>query len=269
MKSNEFLLAKCREMRLRLLQLTYSVGRSGAHIGGALSTVEALIILYHNFMNISVQNCQIPTRDRFILSKGHSAMALYCILEQIGLMPKEEVDQFEINGSPYYAHASRNLARGIEFSGGSLSLGLSYAIGVAVSCKKNNYNNHIYCMVGDGECDEGLVWEALMSAANFKLDNLTVIVDNNGFQSDGIKTDIMNHYSLSEKFKAFGFNVNEVDGHNLDALNQAFTNKSEHLPNVIISNTLKGKGVSFMAGNGIWHHGSLDSNQYQLAISEQ
>ena len=269
MKSKENLVELSRKLRLRLLDLTYSVGKNGAHIGGALSTVETLVTLFHDFLKFDINDPTNISRDRFILSKGHSAMALFAILEQVGFISKEELDQFEVNGSPFYAHASRKIEKGIEFSGGSLSLGISYAVGVALNCKQQKLDNHIYVMVGDGECDEGLVWEALMSAANFHLTNLTVIVDANGFQSDGNKLEIMNHFSLAAKFDSFGFNVHNLDGHNLDELRVAFSDKSTEKPNAIIANTKKGKGVSFMECNGIWHHGSLNNDQYNLAISEQ
>jgi transketolase len=258
-----------QNIRLRLLELTYGVGRSGAHIGGGLSVVELLTTLYGSILNFDKSNPNDINRDRFILSKGHSAIALYSVLEQVGFMSKEEVDQFEVNGSPYYAHASRNLSKGIEFSGGSLSLGLSFAVGVALSCKKDNLNNHIYVLVGDGECDEGLVWESLMSASHFNLANLTVIVDFNGCQSDGHTKEIMNKSTLGEKFKSFGFNVKEIDGHNLDLIYNAFVSRDHSKPNAIIAHTVKGKGVSFMENNPSWHHGYLSLEQYEQAKLEQ
>jgi transketolase len=183
-------------------------------------------------------------------------------------MSKEEVDSFEVNGSPYYAHASRNIQKGIEFSGGSLSLGLSFGVGVALACKKNSINNHIYVLVGDGECDEGLMWESLMSARNFELSNLTVIVDCNGIQSDGFKKDVMNQFSLTDKFSAFGFNTLEINGHDHDAILDAFNNKDLYRPNAIIAKTIKGKGISFMENDVLWHHGILSQVQFEKAIEE-
>lgn len=257
------------KMRLRILELAYGVGKSGAHVGGGLSAVEIMTVLYGSILKYDIADPLKPDRDRFILSKGHSAIALYSILEQVGFLKKEEVDQFEINGSPYYAHASRNVSKGIEFSGGSLSLGLSYAVGVALACKMNEYSNHIYVLVGDGECDEGLVWEALMSASHFKLTNLTVIVDFNGLQSDGFSLEIMNKSKLADKFQSFGFCVKEIDGHNLNLLYDSLLSRDPSMPNAIIAYTIKGKGVSFMENNVIWHHNSLSPEQYQIAISEQ
>jgi len=257
------------KLRLRILELTYGVGKNGAHVGGGLSTVEILAALYGSVLKYDVKNPLDKNRDRFILSKGHSAIALFSVLEQAGFLTKAELDQFEVNGSPYYAHASRNVLKGIEFSGGSLSLGLSFAVGVAMSCKKDGLSNHIYVLMGDGECDEGLVWESLMSASHFSLTNLTVIVDCNGLQSDGYTLDVMNQSSLADKFKSFGFNTKDIDGHNLDLIVDSLESKDSYRPNAIIAHTIKGKGVSFMENNAKWHHGSLSLNEYELAVSEQ
>jgi len=269
MEKYDYLKEMSHELRLRILELTYGVKKSGAHVGGGLSCVEILASLYGSILKYDVNNPLDKNRDRFILSKGHSAIALFSALEQVGFLNKEELDQFETNGSPYYAHASRNLLKGIEFSGGSLSLGLSFAVGVALSCKKDCLKNHVYVLLGDGECDEGLVWESLMSASHFNLTNLTVIVDCNGLQSDGYTQDIMNHSSLAEKFKSFGFNTKEIDGHDLNILCESLVSKDLKRPNAIIAHTLKGKGVSFMENNKKWHHGSLSLNEYEIAVSEQ
>lgn len=258
-----------QKLRLRILELTFGVNKSGAHVGGGLSCVEILATLYGSILKFEINNPLDRSRDRFILSKGHAAIALYSVLEQVGFITKEELDQFEVNGSPYYAHASRDLFEGIEFSGGSLSLGLSYAVGVAISCKREELNNHIYVLLGDGECDEGLVWESLMSASHFNLTNLTVIVDCNGLQSDGYTFDIMNHSSLASKFKSFGFNVIDIDGHDLNVLHDALKVKDLTRPNAVIAHTVKGKGVSFMENNKKWHHGSLTLDEYEQAVSEQ
>jgi len=269
MEKYDFLINMSRTLRLRILELTYGVTKSGAHVGGGLSCVEILATLYGSILKYDINNPLDKNRDRFILSKGHSALALFSVLEEVGFLSKEELDQFEVNGSSYYAHASRNLLKGIEFSGGSLSLGLSFAVGVALACKKEGLKNNIYVLLGDGECDEGLVWESLMSASHFNLTNLTVIVDCNRLQSDGFTIDVMNHASLANKFNAFGFNVLEIDGHDLNLLNKSFKSKDLSKPNAIIAHTVKGKGVSFMENNKKWHHGSLSKNEYELAVTEQ
>ena len=257
-----------KKLRLRILEMALKVGKNGSHVGGALSIVDLLVILYKNVLKFNIEDKFNYNRDRFILSKGHSANALYGILEIFEYMSKEEVDSFEVNGSPYYAHASRNIQKGIEFSGGSLSLGLSFGVGVALSCKKNSINNHIYVLVGDGECDEAPRWESLMSARNFELSNLTVIVDCNGIQSDGFKKDVMNQFSLNDKFSAFGFNTIEINGHDHDAILDAFNNKDLSRPNAIIAKTIKGKGISFMENDVLWHHGVLSQVQFEKAIEE-
>jgi transketolase len=257
-----------KKLRVRILEMALKVGKNGSHIGGALSIVDLLVILYKNVLKFNIEDKLNNNRDRFILSKGHSANALYGILEIFEYMSKEEVDSFEVNGSPYYAHASRNIQKGIEFSGGSLSLGLSFGVGVALACKNNSINNHIYVLVGDGECDEGLIWESLMSARNFELSNLTVIVDCNGIQSDGFKEDVMNQFSLIDKFSAFGFNTIEINGHDHEAILYAFNNKDLNRPNAIIAKTIKGKGISFMENDVLWHHGVLNQVQFEKAIEE-
>ena len=187
-------------------------------------------------------------------------------MEKKGIISKEEADTFEQNGTELFAHAKRNVEKGIEFSGGSLSLGLSFAVGVALSCK--GQGNHIYVILGDGECDEGLIWESTMSAAHYGLDNMTIIVDRNGLQSDGYTKDVMDSSSLEAKFKAFGCNVFSVDGHSEEELLVAFNAVSEGAPKVIIAHTIKGKGVSFLENQPTSHHSVLKDAQYEQAIKE-
>lgn len=256
------------KVRRRVLELGLVAGKNGAHLGGGMSIVDILTVLYGCILNVNEENLDSPERDRFILSKGHAAVALYAVLEQVGFLIKEETATFESNGTSYYAHAHRDLARGIEFSGGSLSLGLSFGVGVALSCKRAGMSNRIVVLVGDGECDEGLVWESAMAAANFSLANLTVIVDCNGMQSDGIKSEIMNQFSVADKFRAFGFEVVEIDGHKYDAIEDALRLRHKTRPTVIIANTVKGKGISFMEKNPDWHHGVLTQTLFDAAIVE-
>ena len=250
-------------MRKRILELAMKAGSKGAHLGGSLSLVEILNVLYSQELNFDPKD---KKRDRIIMSKGHGALALYCMLEKKGIISKEEADTFEQNGTSLFAHAKRNIEKGIEFSGGSLSLGLSFAVGVALSCK--GLGNHIYVILGDGECDEGLVWESTMTAAHYGLDNMTIIVDCNGLQSDGFTKDIMDSRSLEEKFKAFGCRVCSVDGHSEAELREAFGAISEGTPKVVIAHTVKGKGVSFLENQPNSHHFILKDEQYQQAIKE-
>jgi transketolase len=256
-------------MRIRALELAYRSGKNGAHLGGGLSAIEIFATLYGAVLNYNYEEPESRLRDRLIVSKGHCVLAYYTALEYKNLLSREELDNFEVNGSLLHGHATRTLSKGIEFSGGSLSMGMSFAIGVALACKKAQIKNHIYVIVGDGECDEGLIWESLMSASNFNLCNLTLIVDSNKLQYDGPITKIMNLGSLIEKIRSFGFFVQEADGHNVDDLLRAFNSRNFNLPNAIIANTVKGKGVSFMEGKPEWHHSTLSKEQYELALSEQ
>jgi len=257
-----------RKTRLRVLELGLLAGKNGSHQGSGMSIVDILSVLYGGVLNVTKENLRSPERDRFILSKGHAAIALYAILEQQGYLTRAETDTFESNGTAYYAHAHRDLARGIEFSGGSLSLGLSFGVGVALSCKRTGINNRIVVLVGDGECDEGLVWESAMAAGNFLLSNLTIIVDCNGMQSDGKKSEIMNHFSIAEKFRAFGFDVFEIDGHQHSNIEAAMHQRHAVKPIAIIASTVKGKGISFMEGNSDWHHGILTQALFDTAMAE-
>lgn len=251
------------QMRKRILGLALKSGASGAHLGGSLSLVEILTALYEE-ANISKDE----HRDRVILSKGHGALALYTVLEKKGVMTPELVDTFETNGTHLFAHASRDVEHGIEFSGGSLGLGVSYAIGVALACKTKGLGNHVYVIVGDGECNEGIFWEAMMTAHKFALDNLTVIVDNNGLQADGFTKEILDLSPMEDKFTAFGFQSVVVDGHDLVALSKALTIREPEKPVAIVANTIKGKGVSFMENEAAWHHGVLNQKKYDSAMAE-
>lgn len=258
-------MAECKDIRKRILELAFKAGSNGSHLGGSLSAVEILNTLYHSGFNFNLAD---ETRDRLILSKGHAALALYCVLESVGIITKEDAETFEQNGTTLFAHAKKNISKGIEFSGGSLSLGISYAVGVALACKSKGINNRIFVLLGDGECDEGLVWEAVMSAVNYHLNNLTFIVDCNGLQSDGYTKDVMDHSPLEKKFEGFGCNVVSVNGHSEKEVADAYKVKSNDCPLVIVAHTVKGKGVSFMENLQQWHHGTLTQAQYEQAIEE-
>lgn len=256
---------ECKKIRKRIIELAHNAGSNGSHLGGSLSAVEILFSLFDSETNFSVSDVN---RDRFILSKGHAALALYCVLETFHFLTKEEVDTFEKNGTSFFAHAKRMPSKGIEFSGGSLSLGVSYAVGAALAAKSRLSSSHIYVVVGDGECDEGLVWEAVMSACNYHLDNLTIIVDCNGLQSDGPTSEVMDHSPLSQKFQGFGCAVQDVNGHSVAELKSALQHLTAGRPNVIIAHTVKGKGVSFMENQPSWHHGTLNQKLYEQAIED-
>ncbi len=258
-------MAECKEIRKRILELAFKAGSNGSHLGGSLSAVEILNSLYHSGFNFNPND---EGRDRLILSKGHAALALYCVLESVGIITKEDAETFEQNGTTLFAHAKKDISKGVEFSGGSLSLGISYAVGVALACKSKGYNNRIFVLLGDGECDEGLVWEAVMSAVNYHLDNLTFIVDCNGLQSDGYTKDVMNHSPLEKKFEGFGCKVLSVNGHSEKEMLVAYKTESNDCPLAIVAHTVKGKGVSFMENLQQWHHSTLSQTQYEQAMEE-
>lgn len=263
MKEIEQIQNECRQMKLKALQIARNAGGFGAHLGGSFSLMEMLACLY----NTANWQPDDETRDRIILSKGHGALALYTVLWQKGVLTDEELATFETNGTNYHTHAKRNLQKKIEFSGGSLGLGISYAVGVAMACKKKGLNNRIFTIVGDGEMQEGIVWEALMTAAHYQLNNLTIIIDNNGLQIDGLTQQVMNIQPLDEKLRAFGFDVEQIDGHNISQILTALQRTST-APQTIIANTRKGNGISFLENQRQSHQYALNEKQYLQAIED-
>lgn len=254
---------QCYEMKLKALDMALGTGSNGSHIGGAFSAMEIFSVLYE----IANINMDTEDRDRIIVSKGHCVLAYYTALWQKGLISEEELATFDKNGTKFHGHPHRNLEKGIEFSGGSLGLGLSYAVGVALSCKRKKLKNRIYCIVGDGECDEGIIWEALMSISNYHLDNITIILDRNGYQVDGTTEEVMNQFSIKEKVKSFGFDVVVVNGHSIEDLYNALSDSCDS-PRFIIANTIKANGISFLEDNKISHMTALPQKKYSLALEE-
>ena len=253
--------------RRRLIDLGYRTGRSGAHFGSSLSLVDLVTNIYSIFFKNGVKGCRNLDRNKFILSKGHGALGYFAVLEAYGFMESIQTSGFEQNGTNIFAHAHKDLSNSIEYSGGSLGLGVSFGVGVAIANRINKITSKVIVLAGDGECDEGMVWEALMSASNFDLRNLIFIVDQNGLQSDGVKKGIMNQLDLSQKLNSFGFCVHEINGHDHKQIQKALLSE-DSLPKAIVANTIKGKGISFMENNPDWHHGSLTEQQYNLAIKE-
>lgn len=251
------------EMKLKALDMALSTS-FGAHIGGGFSAMEIMRCLYEV---AHIPSMQDESRDRIIMSKGHGVLALYTALWKKGLMTEEDLASFETNGTQFHGHAFRNLDKGVEFSGGSLGLGISYAVGVAKACKNKGLGNRIFVILGDGEMDEGIVWEALMSILNFGLDNVTVIVDRNQYQLDGPTSEIMNLLSVEDKLKAFGFDVEVVDGHSIPALMDVL-GKTSDKPRAIIAYTVKANGISFLANNKVSHQCVLPRKKYELAVEE-
>ena len=248
------------KIRKTILDISYNSGEP-SHIGGALSMTEILAVIYSKF-NIKVSK----PFDRFILSKGHGFLALLSILYCKNFIKKKEALQFQKNGSEFIAHPIMNKSLGIETSNGSLGQGLSFGVGLAISYKKQNKKNSIIVVVGDGECYEGSVWEAAITATENNLSNLFIVVDCNGHQNDGAINKMMNFEEMKRKWSGFGWNVNSCDGHNISALIKAFKKSSKSKPTAIIAKTVKGKGVSFMENNNDWHHGRLTKNIYFESI---
>ncbi len=255
-------------IRISIIQEVYN-GKSG-HPGGSLSCADILTVLYFNQMNIDPKEPKSPSRDRFVLSKGHGSPALYGALAERGYFDKKELITFRGIDSILQGHPDMKHIPGVDMSTGSLGQGLSCANGMAMSSKLNKDGNRVYCLVGDGEIEEGQIWEAAMSASHYKLDNLCVIVDNNNLQIDGTIEEVMSSYPIDSKFESFGFNVINVDGHNIqeliDAFNKAKTVKGK--PTAIIAKTIKGKGVSFMENQVGWHGKAPNEEQYNIAMKE-
>jgi len=254
-----------KKIRINILKFSFAAGSNRAHIGGALSCADIVGVIYKKYIKI-LEN-SFEERNRFILSKGHACLALYSSLVELKLIKPEEIKTFEKNESRLLGHPVINKKIGIEFSTGSLGMGLSLAIGVALSFKMKNKTNNVYVLLGDGECNEGSIWEGAMSAANFNLDNLTCIVDNNRFQQTGLNDEIMKNSNIAEKWKSFNWDVYELDGHNVIEIDKALSSKSIK-PKVLIAKTIKGKGLKIAENNNSWHHSMLTSKQYEDGIKD-
>ncbi len=257
------LMQDCCEMKLKALEMA-STSSFGVHIGGAFSAMEIFTALY------AVAN--IPStieseRDRIIVSKGHCVLAYFTALWKKGFLSEEELKTFETDGSIFYGHPNRNLKYGIEFSAGSLGLGISYAVGVAKACQLNHYNNRIFVLLGDGELNEGIVWETLMSITNYSLNNITIIIDKNDYQLDGKTVEVMNMNDLKGKFESFGFDTKIVDGHSIESLTEAFSLPS-NVPNVVIAKTTKANGISFLMNTKQSHFCTLSGKKYNQAVQD-
>ena len=256
-------------MRETALRLAYGAGKKGAHLGGGLSCIEILAALYGHAMNISPENKNDLHRDRFLLSKGHGTLAYYPALMEAGLMTEEELNRFEENGGPLPGQPVRNLSLGIECSSGSLGMGLSIGVGLALAAKLQKRENYVFVLLGDGECNEGSVWEAAMSAIHFKTSHLIAIVDCNHLQSDGRCEDVFRTAPLQNMWAGFGWDVHTVDGHDVGALCDVLDQcKTTELPSVILAETVKGKGVSFAENARGWHHGIVTQELYEQALKE-
>jgi transketolase len=253
----------------RMIVKMLAESKSG-HPGGSLSAVEILSTLYFSELQVDPKNPTWPERDRFVLSKGHAAPVLYAALAEKGFFPQENILTLRKLGSHLQGHPDMKKTPGVDMSTGSLGQGFSASVGMAIAGKMDKKTSRVYVLLGDGECQEGLVWEAAMAAGHYKLNNLTAFLDNNGLQIDGPCQEVMSVEPLDEKWRAFGWHVLKVDGHNLEAILQALTEAKQvkDKPTMIICKTIKGKGVSFMENQVGWHGNAPSQEQASQALAE-
>lgn len=262
------LVQKAKEVRKGIIEAVYS-NQSG-HPGGSLSIADILTVLYFNEMNIDPESPNWEDRDRLILSKGHSSPALYSCLANRGFFEIEELKTFRNINSKLQGHPDKNKVPGVDMTTGSLGQGLSVANGMAIAGKIDKKSYRVYCILGDGELEEGQIWEAAMAANKYKLDNLCVIVDNNNLQIDGTIEEVMSSYPIDEKFRSFGFEIIKINGHDIDEILKAFevAKNIKGKPTCIIAKTIKGKGISFMENQVGWHGKAPNEEQYNKALDE-
>jgi transketolase len=258
---------KAHELRMLCLQTTFNAG--SGHIGGGMSVMDILTILYHKFMKIDPKNPNWEDRDRHVLSKGHAGIALAGVLADLGYVDKKDLKTFNLTGSKMGIHLDANKVPGVDASTGSLGHGMPIAIGMALAARIQKKDYITYCVLGDGECNEGSNWEAAMSTAQFKVTNMITIIDRNKCMIDGPTEEVMGLEPFADKWKAFGFDVIEIDGHDFgqlnDAIEKALANVKGDKPIAIIANTIKGVGIDFMAGDYKWHYGAIDDEKFKNA----
>ena len=259
---------KARDIRKGIIEAVYSA--NSGHPGGALSIADILTVLYFNQMNIDEKNPKWEERDRLVLSKGHASAALYSTLANRGFFPVEDLKTFRKLNSRLQGHPDMKNIPGVDMTTGSLGQGLSSANGMAIAGKIDNKDYRVYCILGDGEIEEGQVWEAAMTSSKYKLDNLCVIVDNNNLQIDGTVKEVMSPYPIDKKFEEFGFKIINIDGNNIQEIIDAFdvAKNIKNQPVCIIAKTVKGKGISYMENQAGWHGKAPNEEEYNMAIQE-
>ncbi len=256
-----------KRMRLAGLDMALASGNNGSHLGGSFSSIEILSVLYGEVMKYNVKNPLDPNRDRFIPSKNHCVLAHIPALAEAGYITYEETLEFQKDGGRLTGYPQRQEI-GLEYSGGSLGMAVSVGIGIALSAREKKKTSQIYILMGDGELNEGSVWEAFMSAAHYKLDNLTVIIDRNHLSYDDNTEKIMAIENLADKMNSFNWFVSKCDGHSVKDLLEAFSEHEDKKPHIVIADTVKGKGVSFIENRPEWHHHSITKKQYEQAREE-
>ena len=264
----EDLKMKAKEIRKDIIEEVYNA--NSGHPGGSLSISDIMAVLYFNELRIDEKNPRWEERDRLVLSKGHCSPALYAALAERGFFDKEDLKSFRKIESNLQGHPDLNKVPGVDMTSGSLGQGLSIANGMAIAGKMDNKDYRVYTILGDGEIEEGQVWEAAMTANKYKLDNLCVIVDNNNLQIDGTIEEVMSSYPIDEKFKSFGFNVLTIDGNNIEEILSGFeiAKQTKNKPTCIIAKTIKGKGVSFMENKAEWHGKAPNEEEYIQAMKD-
>ena len=259
--------ALCKRMRLMCMDMALTSGKRGAHVSGSLSCIEIYAVLYGVIMNYNSSNPLWENRDRFIAGKEHARLAEYPVMAEMGFFPKEVLYTYEENDGLLVGH-QRNLTLGFEYASMSLGMELSYAIGKAIIAKQTDKTWRVYSLLGDAECEEGSIWEAFITAAHYKLDNITIIIDRNYMSVDGNTEELMAQLDMQKKLEAFGWESVTVNGHDLKALIEALSHKPSGRPYAVIAKTIKGKGISFMENNKFWHQAVLSESQYHQAIEE-
>ena len=271
MNISEQNIARLKEMskriRLNALDMAFAAGDKGAHLGGGLSCVEIMAVLYGEVLRLDPKNPRWEDRDRFLPSKNHCVLAHFPALAEAGYLRQDELCDYVENGSKLIGYP-RNVDIGLEYSGGSLGMAISVGVGMALSAREHGRPTKVYVLMGDGELNEGSIWEAFMSAAQYKLDNLVAIIDRNHLCYDGNTEDIMGIDDLGAKMRSFNWNAIACNGHDVADLLRAFGELKEGCPNIIIADTVKGKGVSFIENKREWHHGALTAEQYETAKKE-
>lgn len=263
----EELKSVAKRMRLRGLEMAMATGTRGAHLGGSFSCTEILAVLYKAVLELNPQDPENPARDRFLPSKNHCTLSHLPALCEAGFIPESELVEFQKDGGRLTGYP-RNLCVGLEYSGGSLGQAIGFGIGTALCMRESGLSQKVFVLMGDGELNEGSIWESFMAAAQYKLDNLVAIIDRNHLSYDGDTEEVMGLNPLDEKLKAFGWNVISCNGHDTLDLLKAFSSLKSGMPNVIIADTVKGKGVSFIENHREWHHHALTEEQYAQAREE-
>ena len=264
----EDLQLKAKKIRKNIVSMVHSA-KSG-HPGGSLSITDVLTVLYFKELRIDVNNPKDENRDRLVLSKGHCSPALYAVLSEKGFIPQNDLTSFRKIDSYLQGHPDMKKIPGVDMTSGSLGQGLSVSNGMALAAKLDNKDYRVYCILGDGEIEEGQIWEAAMTSSQYKLDNVCVIVDNNNLQIDGTIDEVMSSKPIDEKFKSFGFNVIQIDGHDYNQISEALEKAKEckGKPTAIIAKTIKGKGVSLMENQVGWHGKAPNDEEYQKIMEE-